>query len=68
MHRGAWHSIVHGIAELDTTEQLTLSLSTHLLNLAFSCVLVAHRACVHHCFVLFCSVVFVLQNLKKYFL
>ena len=27
MERGAWWATVHGIAELDTTEELTLSLS-----------------------------------------
>ena len=28
MHKGAWRATVHGVTELDTTEQLTLSLFT----------------------------------------
>ena len=28
MDRGTWWTVAHGIAELDTTEQLTLSLFT----------------------------------------
>ena len=32
MDRGAWRAIVHGIAESDTSEQLTLSLLMKILN------------------------------------
>ena len=32
MDRGAWRAIVRGIAESDTTEQLTLSLLMEILN------------------------------------
>ena len=33
MDRGAWWAIVHGVAELDTTDQLTLSLSEGRLKI-----------------------------------
>ena len=29
MDRGAWWATIHGVAELDMTEQLSLSLCTH---------------------------------------
>ena len=33
MDRGAWWAIVHGVAELDTTDRLTLSLSEGRLKI-----------------------------------
>ena len=32
MDRGAWRATVHGVTELDTTEQVTLSLFSIALN------------------------------------
>ena len=32
MDRGAWRAIVHGVTELDTAEQLTLSLLMEILK------------------------------------
>ena len=35
MNRGAWWAIIHGITELNTTEQPTLLLHTILKNILF---------------------------------